>query len=171
MGRHNRYQYYVEGGCEKKLIDILKNNHTLLSGKIDILNAAQKNITDLRLRPLSPDTTVILVFDVDKANVDILKKNMEFLSKHSNIKDVWSITQIENFEDEMKRSTDIKEVKDLLGSKSNKDFKRDFIKEKNLLLKMEEHKFSISKLWSRKPGKPYSSFLENDGHRVKKNGR
>ena len=169
MGKNNRYQYYVEGDCEKKLIDVLKNNNILLSGKINVLNAAQEVITDLRLRTLSPDTIVILVFDLDKANAEIVKTNMDYLREHSNIKEVWTITQIENFEDEIKRSTDIKELKDLLGSKSNKDFKHDFLRTKDVLGKLEDHHFSISKMWSKKPGKPFNSFLENDGYRVKKN--
>ena len=168
MGRNNRYQYYVEGDCEKKLINTLKNNGILISGKVDVLNVSQKVITDLRLRSLSPDTIVILVFDLDKVNVDILRNNIELLSHHSHIKEVWPVTQIENFEDEIKRSTDIKELKDLLGSKSNKDFKRDFIKTKDLFGKLKDHHFNISKMWAKKPGKPFGSFLRNDGFRVKR---
>lgn len=168
MGKNHRYQYYVEGDCEKKLINTLKKNNSLISGKVDVLNVTQKEITDLRLRTLSPDTTVILVFDLDKVNVEILRNNIKLLSHHSHIKEVWPVTQIENFEDEIKRSTNIKELKELLGSKSNKDFKRDFIKEKDLFGKLKVHHFNISKMWVKKPGKPLSGFIENYGYRVKR---
>ena len=44
--------------------------------------------------------------------------------------DVICITQVHNLEDELKRSCNIRQIKDLLGSKSNSEFKHDLIKAK-----------------------------------------
>ena len=41
--------------------------------------------------------------------------------------------------------------KELLNSKSQADFKSDFLKEKHCLKKLEEKKFDIKKFWSRSP--------------------
>ena len=57
-------------------------------GKVQVLNVVTEEITDLRLRALSPGTTVVLVFDVDAGNVDILNRNIKKLTKCSSISDV-----------------------------------------------------------------------------------
>lgn len=59
-----RYHYYVEGNCEKKLIDEFKKQQLpIISGKIDVFNAVQEEFTNTRLRMLPENTVVILVFD------------------------------------------------------------------------------------------------------------
>lgn len=75
-------------------------------------------------------TTIVLVFDTDVGDSKILNENIRFLEKQSTIKKVLCITQVKNLEDEFKRSCNIKQIKELTGSKSNKDFKTDLIKEK-----------------------------------------
>ena len=68
-------QYYVEGADDKKIVDTLKTKMGLVkTGKVDILNVATERITDLRLRTLSPGTMVVLVFDTDSGNKEILEK-------------------------------------------------------------------------------------------------
>lgn len=69
------YQYYVEGQNEEKLISVLKTEMELVCpGKIDVLNVVQEELTTVRLMQLKPQTTVILVFDTDVGNIDILKR-------------------------------------------------------------------------------------------------
>ena len=77
MGKMGNYQYYVEGQNEDKLISVLKTEMELVCpGKIDVLNVVQEELTTVRLMQLKPQTTVILVFDTDVGNIDILKKNI-----------------------------------------------------------------------------------------------
>ena len=51
MRKNVRYHYYVEGNCEKKLIDEFKKQQLpIISGKIDVFNAVQEEFTNTRLR-------------------------------------------------------------------------------------------------------------------------
>ena len=52
-----------------------------------------------------------------------------------------------NLEDELKRATNVKEIREILNSKSNKDWKRDMLNTINLLEKLEKKNFQISKFW------------------------
>ena len=98
-------QYFVEGEDDKKMIDTLKTQMGLIKpGKVQVLNVVTEEITDLRLRALSPGTTVVLVFDVDAGNVDILGRNIKKLMKCSSISDVITIPQVPNLEGELLRT-------------------------------------------------------------------
>lgn len=48
------FHYYVEGECEKKLIDELKKVgcQKVVSGKVDVLNVVNTKISDSRLLTL-----------------------------------------------------------------------------------------------------------------------
>ena len=72
----NRYvQYYVEGEDEVKLLNTLKGKMRLIrAGKVQKLNATTCTLTDARLRTLSQNTMVVLIFDTDAGNPEILKK-------------------------------------------------------------------------------------------------
>ena len=72
----------------------------------------------------------------------------------------------ENLEDEMIRSTDIKEIKELLGTPSNKEFKHSMLIEKNLIDKLRNYHFDYSLFWATQPKGAFSIIL-NDGYRVK----
>ncbi len=116
---------------------------------------------------LSAETIVILVFDTDTGKLGFLKSNIELLNRSKRVKEVWCVTQCDNLEDELIRSTDIHEIKELLGSRSNKEFKHDFMCEKRLFRKMQEHNFEYSKLWLGQAKAPYD-FIENQGKRIKR---
>ena len=77
---------------------------------------------------------------------------------------IWCVTQVENLEDELKRSTDIKEIRELTGSKSNSDFKRDWLREKRLIEKLFKHSFKYALFWATQPGEPYLD-IENCGYK------
>ena len=62
---------------------------------------------------------------------------------------------MKNIEDELIRAMGLKNIEELLHSKSKKDFKRDMLKERNLKSKFELHHFDIQKLWTMNPATPF----------------
>ncbi|MFW5652150.1 MAG: hypothetical protein ACOCNC_12380 [Acetivibrio ethanolgignens] len=87
MRRKPNYQYYVEGEDEKKLLNTLKTDlQCIVHGRVDRLNVIQEKFPIARIRTLTQETTVILLFDTDVEKTDILKNNVEFLRKQSAIK-------------------------------------------------------------------------------------
>lgn len=126
MRKNKYYQYFVEGDDEEKLIKVLKTDMQLIvPGKVQKFNVVEQKLTKLRLMSLKSGTTVVLVFDTDTGKSSVLKENIAFLEKESAVAEVLCITQVKNLEDELKRSCNIKQIKELTGSKSNSDFKRD----------------------------------------------
>ena len=108
MRKNVRYHYYVEGNCEKKLIDEFKKQQLpIIAGKIDVFNAIQEEFSNTRLRMLPENTVVILVFDTDTGIVETLFKNLEILKRHPHVKETWCVMQVHNLEDEIKRSKQI----------------------------------------------------------------
>lgn len=161
-----KYHYFVEGECEKKLIEILKEQKGLIiSGKVDVFNAVQKRFTQLHLRSFYKNTIVILIFDTDTNDAAILKENIAFLKKGNNVKDVWCIPQCCNLEDELVKATKLKNVSDLVGAASAKDFKHDFLREKNLFSKLCSWEFDLSKMWTGHPTGTFSGIV-NSGSKI-----
>ena len=168
MGKGARYHYFVEGECEKKLISVLKEQKNLIvPGKIDVLDVTKERLTELKLRPLPDGVILILVFDTDTQETAILWENLNMLKNSSRFKEIWCVLQVTNLEDELVRSTEIRNIKELLGSKSVKEFKTDFIKEKRLYQKLAEKGFELRKIWTSEPGKKYKA-IKNDGGKIKK---
>lgn len=161
------YHYYVEGECEEKLINTLKDgaNGLIIPGKVDVFNVQTHLFTQLQLRPIGIDTTIILIFDTDVSNISKLDKNIELLKTFGFTK-IWTIMQNKNLEEELINSTDIEDIKQLLPTKTKKEFKSAFIKEKNLMLKLKQHNFDINKLWANKAKEDYSKY-SNDGNKIK----
>ena len=143
------YHYFVEGEDDAKVINILKTDlRLIIPGKVQVFNVMQEKITNPRLMSLKADTIVILVFDTDVGETDTLLENIKTLKKAQNVKDVFCITQVKNLEDELIRSCDIKQIKDLTGSKSNGDFKRDMLKDNTFDQKLQRHDFDFDIFWS-----------------------
>lgn len=163
-------QYYVEGPDDKKVIDTLKTKMRLVKpGKVDVLNVVTERITDLRLRNLSPGTMVVLVFDVDAGSRDILNANIQKLENCQAVTEVVTIPQVSKLEIELVRSCDIRQIKELLNSRSNDDFKRDVMRVTNLDTKLREHQFDIDHFWSATPTPPYQD-IPNKAAKVKIKG-
>ena len=97
---------------------------------------------------LKPGTIVILVFDTDKDETEILDWNLVFLKKQSNIKKVICIPEVKNLEDELVRSCDITKVKDLMKSKSNSEYKHDLVQCKNLKQVLVNKRFNVDCFWT-----------------------
>ena len=126
-----QYHYYVEGENERVLVEILskckdEKFNVIRPGKIDVFNVVEREIKSTHMLNLKDNTVVVLVFDTDTKSRAILDKNTKFLEKHKKIKDVILIPQVYNLEDELIRSCNIKNILQLLGSKSKKEFKSDF---------------------------------------------
>lgn len=68
------------------------------------------------------------MFDTDKDETDILDSNLRFLKKQPNVKKVIIIPEVKKLEDELVRSCNITNVKDLMKSKSNSEYKSDLAK-------------------------------------------
>lgn len=108
MGKEKYYQYFVEGEDEKKLVDVLKSDMKLIvSGKSQVFNVTQQKLTRLRVMNLKPGTTVVLIFDADAGNLQILKDNINFLHKEKVVSEVICVIQVRNLEDELIRCCNI----------------------------------------------------------------
>ena len=161
------YYYIVEGEVEKKIIDEIKHKY-IQSGKVLVKNPIQNKIPDTILRTLKLNTTVILVFDTDITNnLDILDYNISKLSRQKNIKEVILIPQVKHMEDEIVYSTNINQIKDLLGTRSNSDFKIKVLDCSNLLLKLEQKSFDINKFWSKNAVNTFRKYT-NQSLKIKK---
>ena len=164
-------EYLVEGKTEQKLILQIKEEH-IHSGKVTVLNLLQERNIDTWLRKAKQKTVVAIVFDTDvtdKKSLEKLHQNIEKIKKAKHIKKVVIIPQIHNFEDEIIFSTDINKISDFTKSKSDKDFKADFLKmsNENIPRKLKDHKFNIAKFWSRNAMNQYRVF-NNESEYIKR---
>ena len=159
--------YYVEGDDEKKLLDVLKTDLRLIKpGKIQKLNVTTQEITAARLRTLSRDTMVVLVFDTDAGNIEILKSNIRTLENCKAVSDIVIVPQVPNLEGELVRSCDIRNIKELLNSKTSGEFKSDIMSVSNLAKKLQDHQFDIQFFWSGIPTGAYQN-IDNQAVKVK----
>lgn len=166
MGSKN-IQYYVEGEDDQKVVNTLKTELGVIrTGKVHVLNVVEQEIPDTRLRALSRGTMVVLVFDTDTGNTEILNRNILKLRRCPSVSEVVLIPQVPKLELELVRSCNIKQIKELLNSRSDSDFKRDVIRVTNLSKKLKEHNFDINLFWNKKPGFPYQS-IDNQADKVK----
>ena len=137
-------QYYVEGEDEKKLVNVLRTQLGVIkAGKVQKLNVVEHEITNMRLRALTRGTMVVLVFDTDTGNRNILEKNIKILEECSIVSEVVLIPQVPNLEGELVRSCNIKKIEELLNSRTRNEFKSDLIRVSNLDKKLQEKQFDI----------------------------
>ena len=84
MRKTNRVIYFVEGECEAKLINALKEIPAAIRpGKVKIINVIQNLISASQLVQIQAGTTVVLVFDTDVPKTDCLKEIFLALAKAS----------------------------------------------------------------------------------------
>ncbi len=154
--RNRNLLYLVEGDDEKKIVNTLKTDMGLICpGKVQKLNVIECDITELHLRPLSKGTVVVLIFDTDTGSTERLERNIKKLNACSAVSKVITIPQVPNLEGELVRSCNINDIKELLNSKSYKEFKSDLIRVSNLDKKLIERRFNIDLFWKEKPKAPY----------------
>lgn len=154
--------YIVEGETEQAFINAIKGE-LIEAGRVTVRNPATKNCIGTIHRLIRKPTICILVFDKDiynknKANEDIILNNIRQLEKNINVKKVIVISQENDLDDEIVRSTTIKTIEKLLNSKSKKNSKSDIIKCSNLLSKLKDKNFDIDKFWA----KSNLNFLPNN---------
>ena len=164
----NIYHFFVEGEGERAIINTLKTDFQCIqAGKVDVFNVIQNKLNKNILMKLKPGTIVILVFDTDKDETDILDYNLHFLKKQSNVKKVIIIPEVKNLEDELVRSCNIANVKELMKSKSNSEYKSDLAKCKNLKQVLINHHFDINSFWNQNPKGAFTKY-KNDSKLIKK---
>ena len=82
------------------------------------------------------------------------------------VSDIVIVPQVPNLEGELVRSCDIRNIKELLNSKTNGEFKSDIMSVSNLAKKLQDHKFDIQVFWSGIPTGAYQN-IENQAVKVK----
>ena len=148
-------------------MNTLKTNlKVIIPGKVQKLNVIEQLINDSILRTLKKNTLVVLVFDTDTNNANILKMNIEKLNSSSVVSKVIAVPQVPNLEKELIRSCNINKITELLDSRNEKEFKRDLIHITNLDKKLKEHSFNINKLWSQPTPKPFDN-IKNESKKIK----
>lgn len=163
------YQYYVEGECEKCMINALKTQfRCIIPGKVECFNAVQNIFTCSRLRSLKTGTNIVLVYDTDTNDITNLQKNIIFLKNQSAIANVFCIPQVYNLEDELIFSCRIRKVGDLTQCQTVKDFKRTFIACTNIDVRLKKCHFSMDRFWSRIPSNSFQTF-GNDSKQIRIN--
>ncbi len=171
MKKNNPLVYIVEGETEKKLIQSIKNEF-IFPGKIYVRNLVQVKSIETLVRLIQNNSYVVIVFDTDineiKA-VENLSKNIKLLKKLKNVKEIILIPQRLNLEDELIFSSSIIKIKEFTKSKSNTEFKKDFltITDLNVLKRIREINFDIDKFWNRNADNLYDRF-ENESRLIKK---
>ena len=79
----NNCIYFVEGRCEEKLLNALKEQpQRIQPGRVKVFNVIQNTLPSSQLITIQPGTTVALVFDTDVPQIDCLKDNIGRLSKY-----------------------------------------------------------------------------------------
>lgn len=167
MRKYN-YQYYVEGEDEKSLVQTLKTELRCIEpGKVQKFNAVQERFKPGHIRTLKADTIVVLIYDTDKEQTDILQENIGFLKKQSAVKSVLCIPQIKKLEEELVYSCNIKKIGELTHSETISDFKGAIIDCSNLGARLKQCGFSLDKFWSRIPENDFGKF-GNNADKIKK---
>lgn len=145
----NIIYYFVEGECEKKLINVIKNKY-IQSGKVKIKNISQEVIHSSVLRTLEKNSICVMIVDTDVLynNEKCFQKILENKKKleKNGVKYVF-IYQDKNLEDEIVKSTNLKKILEMFETKSIGEHKTIFKNHKNLLQKLEKIGFDINKIW------------------------
>ena len=154
----------MEGETERAFIEQIKNKY-IISGKIDVLNILQNDIKNSRLMSIKPNTTIILIFDTDVQEKELLNRlaqNIKILKASKHIKEIIVIPQVLNFEDELVYATNIKSIEKFIPNCTKKEFKSKFIKlGSNIVAMLEKQDFNADKLWSRSVNKDNIFYIIN----------
>lgn len=163
------YQYFVEGECERffiKQFSHCKDQH-FKSGKVDVHNVVNEKLSSSILTALKNDTTLILIYDVDKYNSDLLQENLKLIKKYAQVREIIHIQSIKNFEDELVRCSKVNNVDEIFSTKSSDEFKKKFLACKDLSAKMKQIKLDFDKLWSKDTNCNELRKLRSDSKKIK----
>jgi hypothetical protein len=149
---NNTCVYFVEGACEEKLINALKESPARIApGKIKIFNVIQNELPRSILISIQPGSRVVFVFDTDVSRTDQLGKNIQRLRKLCSGVKIICLAQVLNVEDELVRCTDVSSPRELTKSRTDKDFKRDFCAVKDCRALLNRHHLDADRLWTTEP--------------------
>ena len=106
--KNRRVYYFVEGECEKELVDSLKSNPSLIiPGKSKVFNPITKRLSPNDFVTILPNSIIVFIFDTDTSDINILEHNLKMVRKYLAKSEVILVPQVKNFEDELKRSLKI----------------------------------------------------------------
>ena len=159
-----RIQYFVEGQCEEKLVNALKKEPCLiLPGRCKVLNPVNEKLSPNDFISIPLGSIIVLVFDTDVADIDILDRNLKMIQKYAPRCETILVPQVKNIEDELLRATIVKNVEDLTKSRSLSNFKSDFCALKNCRAVLEKQELSMQKLWSMDPDGAFEKYPQESG--------
>lgn len=161
------YYYFVEGDTERRMLEILKTEFQCVRpGKIHVFNVLQERMTRTRILSLKKPCSVVLVFDTDTKSTGYLSDNIAFLKAQKGIREVLCIPQVANLEEELLRCCRLSRICELTGSRSETDFKRDFIRCNHLDARLRLYHFRFERFWSAQP-KGLFEGISNDSGRIR----
>lgn len=161
--------YFVEGSCERQLIEALKYElRRLVPGKVVVLNIITEEIPRRTVNMIQQGTVVAFVYDTDVEKTDILLKNIRRVKEYVGQVKILHLAQVLNFEDEIVRSTDVKKAQELTKSTGVNKFKADFCRMKvpDCRSALERHHIDVSKLWCKEPPEKFY-FIKQGGQALK----
>ena len=167
-----KYLYFVEGECEKALLKAFMHFDMFgfIPGKVEVLNFVNKKLTNAQARMIKKDTKVVIIFDTDSFNIQILDENIKTLIEIGEVKanNLVIVMSVKTFEDELVYSCNkITNINDLLNTNGISEFKKKFIKHSDLPSKLLGVGFNINLMWSRKAYNPFDKYI-NSGNRIKR---
>ena len=163
--------YFVEGECEKIFIKsfMFADGKHFRLGKIEVFNFINERLSKAKARTINKDMIVVIVFDTDVENVDILEENVKLLKTVSMLDDkhIIFVPSIKNFEDELVYScSKLKTINDLFKTKSVADFKKKFIGHSDIVPKLCDVGLDFKQIWSRNAKPPFDIY-KNDCLKIK----
>lgn len=143
--------YFVEGQCEEVIVrSLIQDFHLLPPGRIKVLNISQRRFPQSLMFSLIPGTCIVFIFDTDTGTPHTVRENIVAIERMTTDVEVIVIPQCRNLEDELIYSCSLKEIRQITGSRSNKNFKHDLIHASNVHSLLKSCGFNFARLWSRK---------------------
>lgn len=152
--------YFYEGETEKTLLEFLKAQKQIKSGKTKKFNLWKNRSRKIK-RTINETDELFFIIDTDKTdNKDIFLENIKLLKDYK----VCLIVQNKNLEDELLFACNIKNYPALFDffyqvEHLNK-FKTKFAQDENLLFTLSKNNFDCKKLWSRSDN--FSDWLKDN---------
>lgn len=86
----NNCYYFVEGKCEEKLINTLKEEpRRIAAGRVKVYNVITNELTKSQLITIQPGSTVVFVYDTDVLVTKHIKNNIALLKKYCKVNIVY----------------------------------------------------------------------------------
>ena len=136
-------------------------------GKLLMYNVTQEHMREGIFLSCGQDVSFELVFDTDTRGISRLMENLELMRGLRNCREVICIPQVRNLEEELKYACNLRDVCVLTKSQSVSDFKRDFLRLRDVAEVLIANGFDIGRMWSRNAAGEYAGIM-NEAHKIKK---